>query len=269
MAARRNPQYPFLNSSIVFFDNLHLTYALFHKKSSNQVYEIAPITCLQFPFGTMPLTNLFLCGSITKVIGDLEASFGYTGYYQHVPRGLSLALYRAYDARLGRWLSKDPLGEAGGVNLYGFVDNNPTNWIDMIGLAPGDPYPSADAAGIAAIREFNPISIKENAEYAGSVYKNDNGTYSYTKPNKGTPNRSKASPCPLSKTPAGGYHTHGNYDPNYDGENFSPNDKFISDRDGIPEYLGTPSGKVKKYTPPKNRTRTSKGTVTTIAECAK
>jgi RHS repeat-associated protein len=73
-------------------------------------------------------------GRRTKVSGDLEANFGYTGYYQHAPSGLSLALYRAYDSRLGRFISRDPIEEAGGSNLYRMVFNNPINAIDPLGL---------------------------------------------------------------------------------------------------------------------------------------
>ncbi len=59
--------------------------------------------------------------------GDFD--FGYTGNYFHssasgAAAGLQLALYRAYNPDLGRWLNRDPIGENGGVNLYGFVGNN-------------------------------------------------------------------------------------------------------------------------------------------------
>lgn len=56
-------------------------------------------------------------------------------YYHHAPSGLQLALYRAYDPNLGRWLSEDPIGEEGGINLYGFVGNQATNATDPLGLA--------------------------------------------------------------------------------------------------------------------------------------
>jgi hypothetical protein len=43
--------------------------------------------------------------------------------------------YRYYSPELGRWLSRDPIGERGGINLYGMVGNNPVNWWDYLGLS--------------------------------------------------------------------------------------------------------------------------------------
>jgi RHS repeat-associated protein len=42
--------------------------------------------------------------------------------------------YRAYSPGLGRWLSRDPIAEAGGVNLYGFLGNSPVARMDVLGL---------------------------------------------------------------------------------------------------------------------------------------
>jgi RHS repeat-associated protein len=46
-------------------------------------------------------------GRRTKVSGDSDADFGFTGHYVHGPSGLHLALFRAYDADLGRWISRE------------------------------------------------------------------------------------------------------------------------------------------------------------------
>ena len=43
--------------------------------------------------------------------------------------------YRYYDPQTGRWPSRDPIEESGGVNLYGFVGNDGVNGIDRLGLA--------------------------------------------------------------------------------------------------------------------------------------
>jgi RHS repeat-associated protein len=50
--------------------------------------------------------------------------------------------YRAYNPILGRWLSRDPIGERGGRQLHGFVRNAPTISIDLLGLfGPIHPLP--------------------------------------------------------------------------------------------------------------------------------
>jgi RHS repeat-associated protein len=80
-------------------------------------------------------------GRRTKIVGDLEAGFGFTGHYFHPATGLHLALFRAYDSESGRWLNRDPIEEFGGLNLYGFVVNNPLNWVDPYGLSWTDYIP--------------------------------------------------------------------------------------------------------------------------------
>jgi RHS repeat-associated protein len=42
--------------------------------------------------------------------------------------------YRVYQPTTGRWLSRDPIGEGGGINLVGFVDNRPQGYVDTLGL---------------------------------------------------------------------------------------------------------------------------------------
>ena len=48
--------------------------------------------------------------------------------------GLYYYGYRYYDPMTGRWPSRDPIEEEGGVNLYGFVLNMSINGVDILGL---------------------------------------------------------------------------------------------------------------------------------------
>jgi RHS repeat-associated protein len=50
--------------------------------------------------------------------------------------GLLYYGYRYYDPQSGRWPSRDPIQEAGSINLYGYVGNNPINAVDALGLMP-------------------------------------------------------------------------------------------------------------------------------------
>jgi hypothetical protein len=44
-----------------------------------------------------------------------------------------------YNPSTGRWLSRDPIEEKGGLNLYGFVTNDPVCKYDILGRAAGNP----------------------------------------------------------------------------------------------------------------------------------
>jgi len=52
--------------------------------------------------------------------------------------GLIYYGYRFYKPDIGRWMSRDPQMEKGGVNLYGFVGNDPVNRVDPLGLEEMD-----------------------------------------------------------------------------------------------------------------------------------
>ena len=63
--------------------------------------------------------------------------FGYggqSGYYTDVETGLIFCTYRYYDPAAGRFVTRDPIGYAGGINLYGYTGNNPVNEDDPDGL---------------------------------------------------------------------------------------------------------------------------------------
>jgi RHS repeat-associated protein len=78
-----------------------------------------------------------------KVSGTtVDATFLTIGrYYHHEGSGLELALYRAYDPELGRWMGEDPIEERGGINLFGFVGNGPVAGVDLNGLLCVGPHP--------------------------------------------------------------------------------------------------------------------------------
>jgi RHS repeat-associated protein len=83
-------------------------------------------------------------GNITSLSGPLADAnvyrFSSKEFDKHF--GLIYYLYRFYDPYLQRWLNRDPVEEFGGINLYGFVANNPINDFD--------PWGQCDCAALAS-----------------------------------------------------------------------------------------------------------------------
>jgi uncharacterized protein RhaS with RHS repeats len=57
--------------------------------------------------------------------------------------------YRYYDPVTGRWPSRDPIGEEGGLNLYGFCGNDSISQFDALGLAYGKHLTQKEAKSLA------------------------------------------------------------------------------------------------------------------------
>ena len=77
---------------------------------------------------------------LTDTNKALAIPFGFAGGLHGQSTGLVRFGYRDYDPDTGRWTAKDPIGFAGGdTDLFGYVQNNPVNMIDTLGLF-GDGY---------------------------------------------------------------------------------------------------------------------------------
>ena len=73
-------------------------------------------------------------GKLVAKAGSFEQPFQFSTKRYDAGTGLNYYGYRFYSPGVERWMNRDPLGEAGGVNLYGFVGGNPVNWVDPWGL---------------------------------------------------------------------------------------------------------------------------------------
>ncbi len=74
-------------------------------------------------------------GKVISSSGDFAETnpIRFSSEYADSETGLVYYNYRYYNPTIGRWLSKDPIAENGGVNLYNFVENNPVNAWDWLG----------------------------------------------------------------------------------------------------------------------------------------
>jgi RHS repeat-associated protein len=68
----------------------------------------------------------------------MAGRFGYTGQMRLPDIGLMHYKARVYSPRYGRFLQNDPIGYAGGLNLYAYGENDPINLRDPSGLAPDE-----------------------------------------------------------------------------------------------------------------------------------
>lgn len=64
---------------------------------------------------------------------DVFGFGGQWGGYTDGETGLSLCTHRYYDPSTGRWLTRDPINYEGGINLYGYVGNEPVGRSDPQG----------------------------------------------------------------------------------------------------------------------------------------
>jgi len=96
--------------------------------------------CLFDGYG-LPVTNLST-GATASNAGGIEGldpsdPMGYKGQFgcfTDVESGLVYCQHRYYSPQMGRWLTKDPIGAEGGINVYEFCGNNPIMGADPSGL---------------------------------------------------------------------------------------------------------------------------------------
>jgi RHS repeat-associated protein len=82
-------------------------------------------------------------GQTVSTTGRATNSLRFPGQIADAATGLNYNMMRDYDPALGRYIEADPIGLAGGTNLYGYVGQNPVTRSDPLGLCssatPGSP----------------------------------------------------------------------------------------------------------------------------------
>ncbi len=70
--------------------------------------------------------------------------------------------FRYYNPETGRWINRDPSEEKGGLNLYGFVQNNPYNNFDFLGMKTCCPDEVA-----AVLAEYSTCAVTALSDWSG------------------------------------------------------------------------------------------------------
>ena len=147
------------------------------------------------------------------------------------------------------------------------------NKVDSRGTKPGDLFDTMDEAAEDFANYINERSVAENREYASYIYaravwkievstSSTNGTktttitivietkYTYKKPLRGTKHRCLFPPNWFGlHNQVALLHSHAAYDSAYENDVFSPTDLQTSNLYGIPSYIVTPLGILRKYNP--------------------
>jgi len=203
--------------------------------------------------------------------------FRYRGYIYDTETQLYYLQSRYYDPQVGRFINADGYVSTGtgllGYNMYAYCNNNPVNFVDFGGNSPGLllfivlvlvapsvlssctssseptalPYNSADEAAQAFSEEAYSASYYIQHEYSAEIYSitiDGTTTYNYGRIHMGSPHSSKiVLTSPEGTTLVGYAHTHP------DGNDFSPQDKRISENNMILGYVVGPNLELQRYDP--------------------
>lgn len=105
------------------------------------------------------------------------STIGYTGRMWDITTGLQWNLHRWYDAAVGKWISEDPIGFAGGnASLSGYVNNQIISTLDPTGLAPpevciGFRPPQSPSFSLSHLYSFvRPVQLSANNDSTSKTF---------------------------------------------------------------------------------------------------
>ncbi|HEY3416684.1 MAG TPA: RHS repeat-associated core domain-containing protein, partial [Armatimonadota bacterium] len=127
--------------------------------------------------GDVRSADLYDAWGALRAGGDKRDPYGYRGrdgYYTDGETGLLLCGHRYYCPATGRFLTRDPLGNAGGPDLYAYCGNDPVNEVDPKGLTPEEGLAAVQANRDAIIRVAQKYHIQPEL-LAGVVYREVSG----------------------------------------------------------------------------------------------
>jgi RHS repeat-associated protein len=88
----------------------------------------------RYAFSAFGVRRILAPDFTDREVSECDFTFAFQGQFLDSESGFYNYGYRYYSPHLGRWLSKDPIAEQGGLNLYDMVANGALNAADYLGL---------------------------------------------------------------------------------------------------------------------------------------
>ncbi|MCC7532085.1 MAG: RHS repeat-associated core domain-containing protein, partial [Candidatus Melainabacteria bacterium] len=110
-------------------------------------------------------------GRVVRLQGGLLPDFQFGDYYYHSSSGLNLTTTRGYSSSLGRFLSRDTIGEEGGINLFAYMDNHPINGVDPEGTCATAIGGGAVVGGAIAITAITMMAMSSGGSGSRPKFK--------------------------------------------------------------------------------------------------
>jgi RHS repeat-associated protein len=165
-------------------------------------------------FGQVTLTTPTATGENPVI----ESSLRFPGQVEDAETGLYYNWHRYYDPEIGRYVTQDPIGLQGGMNLYAYVGGNPVNLVDPEGLASCTfTFSTGRVVCVPANPQNNPVNIPAASGNNGGGQQCRNnpactatrgrgpiplGCWQWTTGTTGKPNGRVLVPCPGTNTNA-------------------------------------------------------------------
>ncbi len=99
-----------------------------------------------------------LFGALQRTRGSVDTPIRFSGQWFDAETGLHYNRYRYYDPEVGRYVSPDPMGLYGGLELYAYGPN-PVAWIDPMGWA---------STHFLRVTGFDPAGARHSASGVGT-----------------------------------------------------------------------------------------------------